>query len=238
MARSTTGTFTKLLMGGLATALWVGPFGIASQAQTEAEDTPENTPAETAEADDSPRFTCQVQGGQYTVMYAPTSQPGQVYPWAVPEDMGSAWPAERRCATISDRLEQYRPDGLLALETAVENGYNTVCVTTETVPGCRIVFTVPPGQDPNLTRDRVFDNLTIADRGDQTQGVNTFTGGNSDVLGQIGNVLGLPSSTTGGSSRSGGINLKPFLDPADGGTGTRLGGGSPSGRSLNPDTFR
>lgn len=239
MARSTTGTFTKLLMGGLATALLVGPLGTVSQAQTEGEDTPENIPAEPAEADDSPRFTCQVQGGQYTVMYAPTSQPGQVYPWAVPEDMGSAWPAERRCATISDRLEQYRPDGLLALETAVENGYNTVCVTTESVPSCRIVFTVPPGQDPNLTRDRVFDNLTIADRGDPTQGVNTFTGGSSDVLGQIGNILGLPGSTTDtASSRSSGINLKPFLDPADGGTGARLSGGSAAGRSLNPDAFR
>jgi hypothetical protein len=151
--------------------------------------------------------------------------------------MGSAWPAERRCATISDRLEQYRPDGLLALETAVENGYNTVCVTTEAVPGCRIVFTVPSGQDAAITRDRVFDNLTIADRGDQTQGVTTFTGGNSDILGQIGNVLGLPGGTSP-SSRTSGINLKPFLDPTDGGTGARLNGGGPAGRPLNPDAFR
>ncbi|MBD2233897.1 hypothetical protein H6G07_20195 [Phormidium tenue FACHB-1052] len=224
-------------MGGLATALLTGPFGAVGQAQTQTpESTPETTPAESAEADTAPRFTCQMQDGQYTVMYSPTSQPGQAYPWAVPQDMGSAWPAERRCATISARLEEYRPDGLMALETSVENGYNTVCVTTENTPGCRIVFTVPPGQDATATRDLVFDNLAIADRGDQTDGVTTFAGGNSDVLGQIGNILGLPSSAS--SPRSSGINLKPFLDPTDGGTGARLSGGSPAGRSLNPDAFR
>ncbi len=237
MVRSTIGTFAMLLMGGLTTALLAGPFAAVGQAQTGAEGTPETAPAEPAEADTTPRFTCQMQNGQYTVMYAPTSQPGQVYPWAVPQDMGSAWPAERRCATISARLEEYRPDGLMALETSVENGYNTVCVTTENTPGCRIVFTVPPGQDAMATRDLVFDNLAIADRGDQTQGVTTFAGGNSDVLGQIGNILGLPSSTSS-SSRSSGINLKPFLDPTDGGTGARLSGGGPAGRPLNPDAFR
>ncbi|PZV18417.1 MAG: hypothetical protein DCF21_08335 [Leptolyngbya sp.] len=223
-------------MGGVAAALLTAPIvGPAALAQTP-EGTPENIPAE---ADTSPRFTCQVQDGQYTVMYAPTSQPGQAYPWAVPQDLGSAWPAERRCAEISARLERYRPDGLLALETSVENGYNIVCVTTESTPGCRIVFTVPPDQDPMLTRDRVFDNLAVADRGDQTQGVTTFTGGNSDILGQIGSILGLPSSSGGNlPSRSQGINLKPFLDSNDGGTGARLSGGGPGGRPLNPDAFR
>ncbi|MEP0900768.1 MULTISPECIES: COP23 domain-containing protein [unclassified Nodosilinea] len=239
MVRSTSGTFAKVLMGGLTTALLTGPFGAVGQAQTPEstpEGTPETTSTEPAEADTAPRFTCQMQDGKYTVMYSPTSQPGQSYPWAVPQDMGSAWPAERRCATISARLEEYRPDGLMALETSVENGYNTVCVTTESTPACRIVFTVPPGQDAMATRDLVFDNLAIADRGDQTDAVTTFAGGNSDVLGQIGNILGLPSSTS--SSRSSGINLKPFLDPTDGGTGARLSGGSPTGRSLNPDAFR
>jgi hypothetical protein len=151
--------------------------------------------------------------------------------------MGSAWPADRRCEEISARLERYRPDGLLALETSVENGYNTVCVTTESVPGCRIVFTVPPGQDATQTRNRVFDNLTLADQGSQTQGVNTFAGGGNSALGQLGDLLGLPSTSSSmGSSQS--INLKPFLDPADGGTGARLTGGSPAGRPLNPDAFR
>ncbi|WP_052051051.1 COP23 domain-containing protein [Leptolyngbya sp. KIOST-1] len=233
MAGSTTATFVKLLRGGLATALLLGPLAGVGQAQTET-GTPETPPAE---ADSTPRFTCQLQNGQYTVMYAPTSQPGQVYPWAVPQDMGSAWPADRRCAEISARLERYRPDGMLALETSVENGYNTVCVTTEAVSGCRIVFTVPQGQDPALTRDRVFDNLTVADRGDQTQGVTTFTGGNSDILDQIGSVLGLPGAMSP-SRRTNGIYLKPFLDPADGGTGARLSGGRPAGRPLNPDAFR
>jgi hypothetical protein len=175
-------------------------------------------------------------------MYAPGSQPEQMYPWAVPQSMGSAWPAERRCQAISARLESYRPDGLLTLNTGVENGYNTVCVTTEAVPGCRIVFTVPHGQDPTLTRNQVFDNLARADQGQSTEGVNTFVGGSSGALGQLGDLLGLPSTGSRPTGNSQGINLKPFLAPMDGGTGARLTGGSngitPPGRPLNPENFR
>ncbi len=241
MAHSQTSTLATLLMGGVATALCSGvmavPIALAQTPADTTETTPTEPAAEPAETDTSPRFICQQQNGQYTVMYAPTSQPGQVYPWAVPQDMGSAWPADRRCETISARLEEYRPDGLLALETSVENGYNTVCVTTESVPGCRIVFTVPPGQDAVQTRDLVFDNLTLADQGSQTQGVTTFTSSGGNALGQLSDILGLPSLGVGqGSSQ--GIYLKPFLDPADGGTGARLSGGNSAGRPLNPDTFR
>lgn len=232
--------------------------GLTAQAQlTNPEpsaDTPTEPEAEPTEPTDGSveapseavsSFACQIHEGQPTVMYAPSSQPNQMYPWAVPQDMGSAWPAARRCEAISARLESYRPDGLVALDTGIENGYNTVCVTTEAVPGCRIVFTVPPGQDPTLTRNRVFENLTIADQGQATEGVTTFTGGSSDILGQIGEILGQPSlgSRPVGSTMIGGpINLKPFLAPSDGGTGARLLGGStnttPAGRPLNPDNFR
>lgn len=184
------------------------------------------------EEPDGPRFTCQVDNAQPTVMYSPKSQPGEFYPWAIPGDLGSAWPAERRCDEISRRLEEYRPDGLLELRTDIENGYDTVCVTTEAVPGCRIVFTVPPGQDPEITRDRVFNNLALADQGTSTDGVTTFTG-DGTVLDDLNDVLGLPTGSN--NRRSETINLKPFLDPADGGTGTQL---MPDiGRPLNPDNF-
>jgi hypothetical protein len=153
--------------------------------------------------------------------------------------MGRTWPAERRCQEISARLESYRPDGLLTLDTGVENGYNIVCVTTQTVPGCRIVFTVPPGQDPSLTRNQVFENLASADQGQPTQGVNTFVSNDSHIIDQIGDLLGLPSSASTDSGYSG-INLRPFLAPSDGGTGTRLTEerAVPSGRLLNPENFR
>jgi hypothetical protein len=179
-----------------------------------------------------------MNNGQYTVMYSPESQPGQSYAWAIPGDMGSNWPAQRRCNEISARLESYRPDGLAELQTAVENGYNTVCVTTESSTGCQIVFTVPRGQDPLATRDQVFENLALADQGQQTQGVNTFVGGNNYVLDQIGEVLGTATSPSSPRFSRSGINLKPFLAPEDGGTGTRLTGNSSSGRSLNPNNFR
>jgi len=57
--------------------------------------------------------------------------------------MGDGWTSERRCTEIST-ARTYRPDGLIELRTDVENNYNTVCVTTENDPSCRIVFTVPP----------------------------------------------------------------------------------------------
>ncbi len=194
--------------------------------------------------DDDVRFECQLFNGQYTVMYLPESQPGQAYPWATPTALGGGWTAENRCFTISDRLEAYRPEGLAELQVGTENGYDIVCATTEQIPGlCKIVFTVPPGQNPVATRDLVFENLTLADGGTDTTIVNTYTGsGGIDVLGQIGEALGtdlgrFPIPTARSSSRNSGLNLKPFLDAADGGTGTAL---SPktSGRMLNPDRFR
>jgi len=180
---------------------------------------------------------------QYTVMYHPQSQPNQSYPWAIPATLGGGWNSERRCNEISRRLESYRPDGLLELRTAVENNYNTVCVTTQKSPQeCQIVFTVPPGKDPMSIRDSVFQNLTTADSGQQTEGVNTFTGGQPS--GEIGSLYNLGQSILGGGNNhrvaSNSINLRPFLDRADGGTGTRLQGGvaTQTNPRLNPNKFR
>ena len=247
-----TNQWQRWISAGLTAGLVLGSATLPVTAQI-LDETDEADPAETelpesddAEApesneevslpDEDVRFTCESQNGQPTVMYAPVSQPGELYAWATPEDMGSAWPAERRCQEISRRLEMYRPDGLLELQTGRENGYNTVCVTTETDASCRIVFTVPSGQDPVVTRDRVFDNLVLADQGQTTDGVTTFAGGDN-LLDDISEVLGFPTGGSRPATRrtTGGINLQPFLDSADGGTGTQLNPNS--GRQLNPDNF-
>ncbi|MBD1911353.1 MULTISPECIES: COP23 domain-containing protein [unclassified Leptolyngbya] len=185
------------------------------------------------------RFSCQVVNGQYVVVYTPENESDAQYPWAEPTQLGGGWTPELRCAEISRRLESYRPDGLLELQTGTENGYNTICVTTERASGCRIVLTVPPGQDPLATRDRVFENLVVADSGQRTDAVTTFNDDADDILGQIGEVLGFPGTPRRGSSSSDGINLRPFLSPADGGTGEYLNGPAGSGgQRLNPDRFR
>lgn len=191
-------------------------------------------------AENVARFTCQFQDGEYRVMYSPESQPGQMYPWAAPGDMGGGWSAERRCIEISRRLEEYRPDGLLELRTSVENGYDIVCATTEQDSLCRIVFTVPEGQDPVVTRDRVFENLAVANSGQSTTAVSTFTGDRgAQILDTISRDLGINLPSLPGTRNSSGtsaINLRPFLDPADGGTGTQLQSSTPA--ILNPDDFR
>jgi hypothetical protein len=209
----------------------------------------ENAPTETGDADaegnptaTQPRFTCEVVEGEYTVMYHPQSQPGGSYEWAQPSAMGGGWTPEMRCQEIARRLEAYRPDGLERLQTAVENNYNTICVTTANNPDCRIVLTVPPGQDPELTRDRIFENLTVADSGQQTDAVNAIVGNDNRILREVEGVLGVPLPGSGGGSavRANGIDLRPFLDRADGGTGDRLDSlnrGS-SDAQLNPDNFR
>ncbi|MGK7877617.1 MAG: COP23 domain-containing protein [Xenococcaceae cyanobacterium] len=265
-----------LLSSGSATALHasvysVGPpaietgtynQGIQLISQTEEESTPPEIIVETEPQDSDsttststntdPRFTCQFVNGEYMVMYHPESQPDQAYPWAVPSQLGGGWTSERRCYEISRRLEFYRSDGLLELSTSVENNYEIICVTTQKDPNCRIVLTVPPGKDAELTRDRIFQNLVVADSGQQTQGVNTFVEGNQDIplLNQIDGILNTDLSTLGerssgpspsSPSLSKDIDLRPFLDPADGGTGTRLRGNKsmPSNhRQLNPDNFR
>lgn len=216
----------------------VGQQGVKQSSQspdlnTSQQDTPSTSvPAVSGNV----RFACQSMNGQYTVMYYPESQPNQSYPWAVPSQMGGGWTSDRRCAEISRRLESYRPDGLEELRTGVENGYNVICATTQQNPACRIVLTVPPGQDPVLTRDRVFENLSVADSGQQTEGVAAFNDNEvDDLLNRLGDVLN-PERR-----RQEGIDLRPFLDRADGGTGEQLQGGvsTPSAPTrLNPDRFR
>ena len=187
---------------------------------------PSSTSTSTRNADT--RFTCELINGEYTVMYYPESQPDRGYPWAIPSELGGGWTPEKRCGAITSRFESYRQDGLLELTTGVENGYDIICVTTQVDPtDCRIILTVPPGQDPQLTRDLIFDNLLVADDGQQTQGVYTYGDRQSgqDILNEVGKVLGGGNSSSANSSASGSpesIDLRPFLDPADGGTGQQL----------------
>ncbi|WP_373542580.1 COP23 domain-containing protein [Chamaesiphon sp.] len=192
------------------------------------------------------RFRCESINNESTVTYHPIDRYGDKYPWAVPSTMGNNWNANRRCTEIARRLEAYRRDGLKELRTEVKNQYDTVCVTTERNNECRIVFTIPRGQDAIATRDAVFRNLTIADSGQRTTGVNTFAeSGNSG----FGNILG----TLGGNNNynprptqsRASIDLRPFLSTTDGGTATQLRTPTASQQSttddakqLNPDRFR
>ncbi|MCF4967011.1 COP23 domain-containing protein [Nostoc sp. CMAA1605] len=188
------------------------------------------------------RFFCQQYNGQYTVMYQPESQPGQYFPWAAPGTLGGGWNPQARCQTIATRLESYRPDGLQELQISRENNENIVCVTTEANSRCRIVLTVPRNKDPYTVRNSIFQNLTSADSGQQTTAVNTYTNRGGDELYNIGRTL-LGSGNQVTSLRSG-INLKPYLDVKDGGTGTNLRNGvairrpSQTGVRLNPNKFR
>ena len=198
------------------------------------------------------RFMCESIASQYTVTYHPVDRPGDRYPWAVPSTMGSNWNAAKRCTEIARRLEEYRRDGLKELKTDLKNQYDVVCVTTEKNGECRIVFTVPTGKDAIATRDSVFRNLTLADSGQQTTGVNTFAEGNnnglSNILGNtlpgIGNVGGnKPTTATRSFQTRDSIDLRPFLSTKDGGTATQLrprnttSNDSGMGK-LNPDRFR
>jgi Circadian oscillating protein COP23 len=185
------------------------------------------------------RFACENVSGQLTVIYRPQSRQNEAYPWAVPGDMGSTWNSQRRCGEIARRLESYRPDGLQELRTGIQNQHNVVCVTTEKDQSCRIVFTVPSQQDPIITRDRVFRNLTLADSGQQTAGVNTFAGTNSggDFLGGL---FGGGSNNSNYKPSGSGLDLRPFLSVQDGGTGNQIGNPVPvpAQYRLNPDNFR
>ena len=196
------------------------------------------------------RFMCELMANQSTVTYHPVDRPGDKYAWAVPSTMGSNWNAGRRCNEIARRLEEYRRDGLKELRTDVRNQYNTVCVTTEKNSACRIVFTVPQGQDAIATRDSVFRNLSMADSGQRTTGVNTFADGGNGGLGDMfGNILpGLsngrntPNPTALQNKAS--IDLRPFLSTKDGGTATQLRpttnlNSTPSdSKKFNPQRFR
>jgi hypothetical protein len=176
------------------------------------------------------RFMCESMDSQSTVTYHPVDRPGDRYPWAVPSTMGSTWNASKRCTEIARRLEEYRRDGLKELRTEVKNQYDTVCVTTEKNSECRIVFTIPKGQDAISTRDSVFRNLTMADSGQTTTGVNTFAdGGNNNLNSILGNILPNIGTNPGVNAPNpvralpkDSIDLRPFLSIKDGGTATKL----------------
>ncbi|MGB3238937.1 MAG: COP23 domain-containing protein [Geitlerinemataceae cyanobacterium] len=221
------------LAGGSVQAANLNPSGTLSQLPDVSQETPEPT-------DSEERFSCQLDDGQYTVMYHPQSQTDRIYPWATPTELGGGWTEERRCNEIARRLEFYRSDGLIELGTSVENGYDVVCVTTQADSRCRIVLTVPPGQDPQQTRDLVFENIVTADSGQSTDAIATLNS-NGNEIDRLEDLLGveLPNGTRR-SPLSNGINLLPFLDPADGGTGEMLreensASGNPR---LNPENFR
>jgi hypothetical protein len=195
---------------------------------------------QTVVTDGSARFACENVNGQLTVIYRPQSRQNEAYPWAVPGDMGAAWNSQRRCGEIARRLESYRSDGLQELRTGIQNQQNVVCVTTEKDASCRIVFTVPSQQDPTATRDRVFRNLTLADSGQQTAGVNTFAGTSSESLGGLFGGNANYNLRPNRSVRSSGLDLRPHLSTQDGGTGNRIGNPVPvpTQYRLNPDNFR
>jgi len=263
-------------LSGSLLGLLLAPLAIAQIPQIPDDTDPQpNSPDPTVTTTEA-RFTCEQVGGRDTVMYRPASQPGDAYAWVTPSAMGAGWSSDRRCQEIARRLESYRPDGLLELANGYENEYDTVCVTTERDSSCRIVLTVPPGQDPQITRDRTFQNIVVADGGTQTQPVNALTNtglggwngtsgdwtlGGGDARGNLPNPedLGTIIGDILGGSQAGRtlrivssddrIDLRPFLDTADGGSGAMLSSGrslsldanpnlgSGSNR-LNPDAFR
>jgi hypothetical protein len=211
--------------------------GSSTSTQTNGQTTDQTN---TVVTDGTARFACENVNGQLTVIYRPQSRQNEAYPWAVPTDMGAAWNSQRRCGEIARRLESYRSDGLQELRTGIQNQQNVVCVTTEKDPSCRIVFTVPAQQDPTITRDRVFRNLTLADSGQQTAGVNTFAG-TSNGGDFIGGLFGGGSTANYKPRRSAsGLDLRPFLSVQDGGTGNQIGNPVPvpAQYRLNPDKFR
>lgn len=204
-----------------------------------------STSSSSQRVDTATRFSCQMDNNGYTVMYSPQSQPNQLFAWATPQALGGGWDAQRRCATIAQRLETYRPDGLVELRTSSLNGYDVLCVTSEANPSCRLVLTVPPGRDAFQVRNDVFQNLVSADSGQATIGVNTYRGAGLEDTINLGRTL-LGNGNRAAVSKDA-IQLKPFLDKKDGGNGTLLRNvkkttpqsrPSQSGNRLNPNLFR
>ena len=183
-------------------------------------------------------------------MYQPESQPGKYFAWATPRTLGGGWNAQRRCQTIAQRLETYRPDGLLELRNSRLNGYDTLCVTTGRNSDCRLILTVPPGQDPVITRNQIFNNLITADSGQETIGVNTYTSTGNEIESILNSTGIFARRSRRAASRAvskDAINLKSFLDRSDYGNGRALRGGvkmpnksnpASSGLQLNPKKFR
>jgi|GEM_PF-4065847 len=143
--------------------LLLGLVALLSSCSTNVND---NDFATTSEIPNDTEFTCQVINEQYTVMYTPEGQSFYSSAWLTlqpkaSEFFGDPWIPQKRCQDISQRLELYRPDGLLELSTSKKNGYDIVCMITENNPECRIVFTLLPGEDAALTIEQILENHNV-----------------------------------------------------------------------------
>jgi hypothetical protein len=234
---------------GLLSLMILGSLAAATSVLAQTDVYGPSTPKTAVPSSGQARFMCEYVNSKYTVTYHPIDRPGQYYPWAVPANMGGGWTASKRCSEIARRLELFRRDGLKDLRTEQKNNYDTVCVTTERSDECQLVFTVPPGKDAIATRDSVFRNLTMADSGQQTQGVNTYTatGSGMDIFDNIlpkgttpsftggGSIGGINTQPTVGRKNRDAIDLRPFLSTTDGGTGSQLNS-MPSKRVVKSPT--
>jgi hypothetical protein len=171
--------------------------------------------------DEEVRFSCETQAGRPTVMYAPVSQPGNLYAWATPEDMGAAWPAERRCAEIARRLETVSSRWLArAANGPRERLQHRLCHHRSRRQLSHRIHRARGARRRSPPAIASSTTWCWPIKGQTTEGVTTFAEGDS-LLDEIGNVLGFPDWQLSGarSLARAALISSPFWIAADGGTG-------------------
>jgi Circadian oscillating protein COP23 len=120
------------------------------------------------------QFSCQMQhyekeGQIWTVV---RNDGKSILPWMrMVNEFGGGWNTTKRCDAIADRLEQFRKDGLIALDYRLDpktpNQYVICAKTKKSQDNCPLLVTLKPKEDPYRAFSRTFSalqNNTYIDR--------------------------------------------------------------------------
>jgi hypothetical protein len=137
------------------------------------------------------QFSCQSQhyqneGQIWTIV---RNDGKTTFPWMrMVNEFGGDWNTARRCDTVAERLEQFRKDGLIALDYRADsntpNQYVICARTKKSRDNCPLLITLKPKEDPYLAFSNTFSAL-------QENGFYVDRGSNSPIQGGIKRVASI-----------------------------------------------
>jgi Circadian oscillating protein COP23 len=113
------------------------------------------------------RYYCGTSDGVPTTMYTDGIASSALIRWVFTGFRD--WPPQLRCEEVAQRFQQYQDEGTLEfITTGHMGGYDVVCVASEYGGPCgdRVLFTLPPGRDPNQALQKIFNIAGVYENND------------------------------------------------------------------------
>jgi len=112
------------------------------------------------------RYYCGTSDGVPTTMYTDGKASSPLIRWIF---LGFGWTPQERCEEVANRFQHYQNEGTLEFVTTGQmKGYDVVCVARYDGGPCegRLLFTLPPGRDPNQALQEIFNIAGVYENND------------------------------------------------------------------------